>query len=205
MQNALCQQHKPKRAASLHINTHMQERTSPSSPHPPSQYFFSHKHPHTHLHPPTHTLTHPPTHTHTHTHIPTHPHPHPHPPTPTSTPTPTPTHTPTQHLWWLVTGSAHAMLGPYWAEVLGKSTLLSRQYQRSQRSTYQSKGESWCAPNLNAALKHAARPRFQTGLTNETLYVRIWENARSDLDLKGTNALWASSAVSTAQSINQSI
>ena len=39
------------------------------------------------------------------------------------------------------------------------------------------------ASNLNIALKNAARPRFQTGLTNETQYVRIWRDIRGELDL----------------------
>ena len=58
--------------------------------------------------------------------------------------------------------------------------------------------EVFLVSNLNHALKDAARPRYQTGLTNETRYVTIWKAVREDLSLKASNAFWGCSAVSTA-------
>ena len=54
----------------------------------------------------------------------------------------------------------------------------------------------WLAANLNTALKNAARHRFQTGLTNKTLYVSIWEGLRDELDLKASNLFWKCKAIS---------
>ena len=56
----------------------------------------------------------------------------------------------------------------------------------------------WLVPNLNTGLKNAARPHLQTGMTNITQYVHIWERARETLHLKVSNAFWTSSAVSAA-------
>ena len=54
----------------------------------------------------------------------------------------------------------------------------------------------WLAANLNAALKNSARRRFQTGMTNKTLYVSIWEGLRDILDLKVSNLFWNCKAIS---------
>ena len=84
--------------------------------------------------------------------------------------------------------------GLNWLAVLqdGADTNDSQQRQSSPE------GEVFLLSNLNAALKDAARPRFQTGLTNETQYVKIWENARPDLDLKASNYMWTSPHISAA-------
>ena len=50
--------------------------------------------------------------------------------------------------------------------------------------------------NLTAAIKQAARPHFQTGLTNKTTYVNIWKDLEQHLDLKASNAFWQSTQIS---------
>ncbi len=49
--------------------------------------------------------------------------------------------------------------------------------------------------NLNRALKDAARPHFQTGLTNHTMYVQMWQDSYEHMDLKISNGFWTSSAI----------
>ena len=57
--------------------------------------------------------------------------------------------------------------------------------------------EIYLQPNLTTAIKQAARPQFQTGLTNKTLYVDIWKSLEEHLDLKASNAFWQSSTITS--------
>ena len=55
--------------------------------------------------------------------------------------------------------------------------------------------EKGLAANLHTALKNAARPTFQTGMTNETFYSQMWKGLRDELDLPATNAFWKDSSI----------
>ena len=75
---------------------------------------------------------------------------------------------------------------------------VEREEENITREGHTGESSHQMVSNLHTALKSAARPSCQTGMTNETMYVRIWKDVKEDLDLKASNAFWTSKAISSA-------